>query len=372
MCIFLVNSYQWLESERINCIVFDICFIFLYLSAHFLCLSEVFFLPNRWLFYIVYQKTRGEARMAGEDVVYVPAAPRFDVNDDWQIYAEILEHYFVANPSIKDERKAAILLTSVSVDVYKIIKNAAFPDTPDKKKYDELCDLCKNQFSPIVSVFAERCRFYDARQCEGENITDWANRVKKLSMQCDFGGSMNDVLRDRFVCGMVKGPILERMCELEQKSTLAQCIEAALKREMTLKEKTVMRACNKLDNAKPKNVASARKKNNDARCFACGKSDHDFKTCKYRKFRCRKCEVVGHIASVCKQKEHSRKSNMNHLKPVYTSGSDSEQCELQLYCMHKRGTNDNRFYISVKLNKNNVRCEIDTGAELSAMSGAIL
>lgn len=311
--------------------------------------------------------------MAGDNVVYVPAAPKFDINDDWQIYAEILEQYFVANPSIEEDRKAAILLTSVSIEVYKIIKNAAFPDKPDKKTFSELCTLCKKQFSPVVSVFAERCRFYDARQMDGENVTDWANRVKKLSMQCDFGASMDIVLRDKFVCGMVKGPILERMCEMEKNATLAECIEAALKREMTVKEKTVLRECNKLDKYKQKNVASAsRKKNSDsgARCFACARGDHDFKACKYRKFRCRKCDAVGHIAAACKQKDGSRKNSMNHLEPVNSScdSSDSEQCELQLYCMASNDADDDRYYMTVKLNNRNVVCEVDSGAALSAMS----
>lgn len=85
-----------------------------------------------------------------------------------------MKQYFIANPSIKDDRKAAILLTSVSTDVYKVIKNAAFPDSPDKSSFDDLCTLCKEQFSPMVSVFAERCRFYEARQEDHESVTDWA------------------------------------------------------------------------------------------------------------------------------------------------------------------------------------------------------
>lgn len=156
--------------------------------------------------------------------------PRFNLNDDWEIYEEVLKQFFVANPSIEGTRKAAILLTSVSTDVYKIIRSAAFPDTPDKKTFDALCMLCRKQFAPIVSVFAERCRFYEARQFESESVTEWANRVKKLSMQCEFDAVMDFVLRDKFISGMAKGPIFERICELKKDATLSNCIDAALLR----------------------------------------------------------------------------------------------------------------------------------------------
>lgn len=203
--------------------------------------------------------------MANESNVFF-GPPRFGINDDWDIYEEVLKHFFVANPSIVDARKAAILLTAVSTDVYKIIKNAAFPDTPDKKSFDELCVLCKKQFSPIVSVFAERCRFYEARQLDGESMTEWVNRVKKLSMQCDFGAFMSLALRDKFISGMCKGPVFERVCKMKKDSTLSECIDAALLREMTLKEKSVLRDCNKLNThqSRPKHVGASSRENSDS------------------------------------------------------------------------------------------------------------
>lgn len=170
----------------------------------------------------------------------IPSAPTFVLNDDWEIYSERLEHFFNAHPAIEIGRKAAILLTSVSADVYKIIKNALFPGKPGEKSFKELCDVCAKQFSPIVSSFAERNRFYEARQREGESVCEWITRVKSLAINCGFGEHLTHALRDKFVCGLLKGPILEKVYELKVTASLDECVSAAQQRELTLREKSAM------------------------------------------------------------------------------------------------------------------------------------
>lgn len=138
----------------------------------------------------------------------LPAAPVFEEGDDWEIYSERLEQYFVANPGVTEPRKVAILLTAISPSVYKIVKNATFPDKPDKKTYDEIITICGTQFKAVISVFAERLRFYESHQNENESVTEWATRMKCLAMQCEFQGNMDFALRDKFVTGLRRGPIM--------------------------------------------------------------------------------------------------------------------------------------------------------------------
>lgn len=33
-------------------------------------------------------------------------------------------------------------------------------------------------------------------------------------------------------------------------------------------------------------------------CFHCGKGNHVFSTCKYRKYKCNKCKRTGHLANI--------------------------------------------------------------------------
>lgn len=51
---------------------------------------------------------------------YVPEAPKFNLTDDWKIYQNRLEQFFIAYNLTDEKRKAAILLTAISNDVYRI------------------------------------------------------------------------------------------------------------------------------------------------------------------------------------------------------------------------------------------------------------
>lgn len=57
----------------------------------------------------------------------------FKVGDDFEIFAERLEQYFIAN-AVGDDRKTAVLLTLVDENVYKTIKNLCDPVLPKQKK----------------------------------------------------------------------------------------------------------------------------------------------------------------------------------------------------------------------------------------------
>lgn len=60
-------------------------------------------------------------------------------------------------------------------------------------------------------------------------------RVKSLATNCDFGQHLDHSLKDKFICGLIKGPILDKMFEMKIEDTLAQCYDAALRRELTVK-----------------------------------------------------------------------------------------------------------------------------------------
>lgn len=306
------------------------------------------------------------------NAVAVPLAPQFNVGEDWEIYVERLKQYFVANPSIDDKRKAAILLTSISTEVYKIIKNSLYPDKPDAKSFDDLVEECNSQFKPIVSSFAERGRFYEARQRDGESVAEWANRVRSLSMQCDFDEHLAHTLKDKFVCGLIKGPILEKVYELKVTSTLAECIEAAQRREMTLKEKAKVAECFELRSSRPRNHTGPKSKhvnrtNSKALCFACAQSGHNFKSCKYKQYKCKICKMVGHIATACSsQPGRNGKKTVNHLAAEIQS--DGEECEFQLFNILNSAAGENRFKADLMVNEKNIRFEIDTGACVSVLS----
>lgn len=163
--------------------------------------------------------------------------PRFyNSGDDWMVFTERLEQFFEIN-DVAEEKKRAILLTSISDDVYKTLRDVCHPVLPKTKTFDELCALLNKQFVKKTSVYRERVTFYNTKQMKDESIASWFARIKKLSVDCKFGDRFNDILLDRFVSGLRSAAILERLCEEdEDKLTLQSAVEIAITKESAIKE----------------------------------------------------------------------------------------------------------------------------------------
>lgn len=172
-----------------------------------------------------------------EKMALIGDIPRFyNAGDDWQVFTERLEQFFEIN-DVADEKKRAILLTSISDDVYKTLRDVCHPVLPKNKTFDELCALLNKQFVKKTSVFRERVTFYNAKQMKDESIASWFARIKKLSVDCKFGDRFNDILLDRFISGLKSSVILERLCEEdEDKLTLQGAVEIAITKESAMKE----------------------------------------------------------------------------------------------------------------------------------------
>lgn len=75
---------------------------------------------------------------------------------------------------------------------------------------------------------------YEIKQFQNEQLKDFLYEEKKKAIDCKFGFQLKEILKDRFVSGLVSGPILNRLCEEEHTITLQAAVEIALKKEATL------------------------------------------------------------------------------------------------------------------------------------------
>lgn len=163
----------------------------------------------------------------------------FGTGDDWELYQERLEQYFDAN-LIPDGRKVSVLLTLIGAETYKVLRDSCDPVKPKDKTFNELGEILKKQFSPRVSVLKERVDFYELKQRLHESISDWYARVKNKAISCKFGEQLDNCVRDRFVTGMCRGRILDRVCEEEHTATIATLYDVALKKEAAMSTATTV------------------------------------------------------------------------------------------------------------------------------------
>lgn len=136
---------------------------------------------------------------------------------EWALYQGRLEQWFLANEITDDGDKSgakrrAILLSSLSENTYRLVRDLALPKDVGTLTYVEVTQLLDGHFKIKKCGFAERHKFHSAVQNPGESLQQWAARVRGLAMDCGFAASaLTEHLRDRFVLGMAGGPERDRL-----------------------------------------------------------------------------------------------------------------------------------------------------------------
>ena len=82
---------------------------------------------------------------------------------------------------------------------YDVPSDLCSPDSSSSKTYWELLTILKNHYARKKLVVAERYRFHNCVQKDGESVSTVAANLKQLASTCNFGTYLNEALRYRFV-----------------------------------------------------------------------------------------------------------------------------------------------------------------------------
>ncbi len=155
---------------------------------------------------------------------------------DWIVYEERLEQHFSAL-DVKDDKKVAILLSSVGQEAYKLLREVSYPKLPKEKSYQELAGIMKRHFSKQTNCWRERRKFYELKQNDGESMVEWMTRVKKGAIFCEFNDGLEGELINRFICGITDSVIFEKLSEEKTALKLDDVVKIAQAKEAVLNSK---------------------------------------------------------------------------------------------------------------------------------------
>ena len=159
--------------------------------------------------------------------------------EDWTQYAERLGHFLTANGIEEAGRKRAVLLTTIGPKAYKLLRTLVSPEKPGDKTYDELVAAMQQHHNPKPSAIVQRYRFNCRFRREGESVGQYLSELRALSEFCEFGPSLDDMLRDRLVCGVGDQSIQKKLLAednltLKKAADIALAMETAAKNAATL------------------------------------------------------------------------------------------------------------------------------------------
>ena len=87
--------------------------------------------------------------------------------------------------------------------------------------------------SPKQSETVERFKFHTRFQKSGESIANYMAQLRALSEHCYFGTMLEDMIRDRLVCG-INDDNMQRCLLAEANLTYKKAVELAQRLEMAV------------------------------------------------------------------------------------------------------------------------------------------
>ena len=306
--------------------------------------------------------------------------------ETWLSYAERLEQYFLANDVQAQEKKRAILLSVCGASTYQLIRNLVSPQKPSEKTFDELVKLVQEHHQPPPSVTVQQFAFHSRTRKEGESIANFVAHLRELSEHCQFGDTLNDMLRDRLICGcnddrlqrllLAKPPPLT----FDKAFTIAQAHESAERSAKDLLRPDSSQV-NSLKGQRDPNFSRDRAVSIE--CYRC-LGAHSPAVWRFKDVACSFCKKTGHIARACRSKRGpvqkdthksthtTRRKNLRDTPKRVHQITDSEADHSpneSMYTLFNMNTNRVKpIQVTVNVNGVDITMEVDTGASVSIIS----
>ena len=302
--------------------------------------------------------------------------------EEWSQYVERVDHFFAANDITDGSKKKSALLAVIGPTTYGLLRNLVSPDKPGDKPYEDLVKILKDHFNPTPSETVQRSRFNSRFRKVDETVATFVAELRALAEFCNFGASLEDMIRDRLICGISDTKIqqkllAEKSLTLKTAVEIAQGMETAAKnaREMAQQESTSNPESVKQVEHSAKQRATPRTKFTGT-CFCCGRTGHKREDCRLKNVKCHVCGKTGHIKKVCRGKPNSgrknrptgRKKTVHHLEGSSEESSPDDDDE-PLHQLHADTTQKSKPYrVDIGINGKPIKMEVDTGASVTIIS----
>ena len=307
--------------------------------------------------------------------------------EEWGSYVERLEFFFTANDITDAEKKKAILLSSSGSKTYKLFWGLTAPAKPGDMTFAELVKLIKNHLSPKPYPIAERFHFNTCDRQPEESVANYVMELRHLTEHCEYGTSLNDMLRDRLVCGIKHDRIQQRLLSEGAELTLERALQIAQSMESAIKQSTVIQNYQHCTEGVHKVSTQER---SYKECFRCG-GRHAADCCNFKNKECFFCRNTGDTAHKCRKKaiadkqkggkveytadivdiiEEDQAQDVDDIKNIqHTVSHQSLQCEEDMFDIYQLGLKRvEPLTVNVGMNGKNVSMEVDTGASLTVIS----
>lgn len=112
---------------------------------------------------------------------------------------------------VKPDRKVALFLSSVGHNLFSTLKDLFVRDKLQKQSFDKIEEVLKEHFVSKGNIIIEIYKFRMMRQSQVQSAAEFLRQLGKRATKCDYGDSLNDILRDQLVVGVFREDIRRRL-----------------------------------------------------------------------------------------------------------------------------------------------------------------
>ena len=368
----------------------------------FVCLEVFIGLCNFFLsigiYFLYYLSLLLFGKMAGK---IGSIEPYNEAEEDFESYCSRIEMFFLAN-DIANDKKVAAFFTLAGPKVFGLARDLMSPRQPGSSPFTEILDTLKRHYKPKPILIYERFKFYKRQQKAGEPVKDYIASLRALAHTCEFGTTLNEMLRDRFVMGLNNEKIQQTLLA-ETELNFDRAVSIATARETASKDVQAMTSgsvnyvpgsqssdkkhnqnfrnknlgVNKLNNVsfspkstKPNNNFNSNSNSNvpNTPCSGCGRL-HWKRDCPFKNATCHGCKQKGHIKKMCfRTKSRSplvkskSSNNVNFTKHANSLDVAEDSSYDYTYKVADVTRRPDPIVVNVLLNSAKVPMELDTGA----------
>lgn len=280
---------------------------------------------------------------------------------DWSLFRERLDQALILYDEkiLSPERKRAFLLNNLTEETFSLLSDLCFPKKVSETTFEELCKFLTSHCKPIHNVYESRELFYRCKQSACESVKDFAAKLKKTSLLCNFEQRLESCLKDIFVIGLFNEKMKHKLFMEALNKPFSECVNLASTWEHVLaidSSNSNVNTVQKFNTRKNRreNRSSDRnsrtkspfKSNSNKACFICNKTNHLQKDCWFKMLQCNLCKKSGHTSKNC----NNKKERVNSMYAV-SEPSGSEP-----------------IYVNLGIDNISLRLVVDTGASVNAIS----
>ena len=236
---------------------------------------------------------------------------------------------------------------------------------------EDILKAMENYCNPRKNTVFERYKFYNMKQVPGVKIDEYITSLKVQAKLCEFKDQLDDMIRDRIVCGIADITMTERLLrEPCDKLTLNRAIELCRASESS-KEQIKEFKSERVDaittpdamdyKRNPKKRFDVKKTQNTYDCRNCG-IKHAYRDCPAYRHKCRLCNKQHHFETLCKSNTKVRELKADDEQSNFLVGKMSTDTHFHDNYNHKP------WYVVLYVNNiYNCSFKLDTGAETNVI-----